>query len=163
MSSVNVSILVTSDAIISGEREDVSGKLAREMILRAGHNVKRLDYLPNKAGEISSWVKKACKDSDIILITGGTGVGPRDVSVEATAPLFEKSLPGFGELFRYETYINSGTIAWLSRAQAGIIGRCAVFVIPGSPDAIITALKLILPEVNHLKNILSGGKHGGNP
>ena len=163
MSGAGISILVTSDAVVRGEREDLSGKMAKELFVRAGHRVKRLDYLENNAKKISKWVKEACRDSDIVFITGGTGVGPRDLSIEAVEPLLEKTLPGFGEIFRYETYVNKGTIAWLSRAQAGVIGRCAVFVVPGSPDAVTVAVNLILPEIEHLRRVLSGERHAPNP
>jgi len=154
MKGADISILVTSDAVVKGQRKDISGKLAEAIFTEAGHRIKRLDYLPNDPKKIAEWVRVACSDSNLVLVTGGTGVGRRDVSIEAVSPLFEKILPGFGELFRYETYKERGTRAWLSRAQAGVIGKCVGFIVPGAPDAVETALKLILPEIRHLGEIL---------
>ncbi|MGC8936120.1 MAG: MogA/MoaB family molybdenum cofactor biosynthesis protein, partial [Candidatus Methanomethylicaceae archaeon] len=89
--------------------------------------------------------------ADVIVISGGTGPGPRDVTVEAITPLFEKELPGFGELFRHMSYEKVGTSTIASRATAGITKGVLVFALPGSPDAVKLAMeKIILPESPHL-------------
>ena len=86
-----------------------------------------------------------------MLVTGGTGVAPRDVTVEAIAPLFDKQLPGFGELFRALSFAEVGSAAYLSRASAGIAGGKPVFLLPGAPQAVELAMeRLILPEAAHL-------------
>jgi molybdenum cofactor biosynthesis protein B len=88
---------------------------------------------------------------DVVLFTGGTGVSPRDVTVEAVRPLFEKELPGFGELFRMLSYAEVGSAAMLSRATAGVARRKAIFLLPGSPAAIeLAGGKLVLSEAAHL-------------
>ena len=88
---------------------------------------------------------------DAVLVTGGTGVSPRDLTVEALAPLFDRTLDGFGELFRMLSYAEIGAAAMLSRACAGLVGQVPVFLIPGSPSAIRLAVeRLILPELGHL-------------
>ena len=86
-----------------------------------------------------------------VIVTGGTGVAPRDVTPEAVEPLLERMLPGFGELFRALSYQDIGSAALLSRALAGLVDGRLVFVIPGSRGAVRLALeKLILPEIGHL-------------
>ena len=92
---------------------------------------------------------------DLILTTGGTGVGPRDMTPEAVRPLFDQELPGFGELFRWLSHQQIGSAAMLSRACAGVAGGSVVFVLPGSPKAVQLAMdELILPEVGHLLGLL---------
>ncbi len=88
---------------------------------------------------------------DAIVVDGGTGFSPKDVTPEAVEPLSDEELPGFGELFRLLSYEEIGAAAMLSRAIAGIAHGKPVFVLPGSPKAVELAMtKLILPEVAHL-------------
>jgi molybdenum cofactor biosynthesis protein B len=88
---------------------------------------------------------------DVVVATGGTGFSPRDLTLEAVAPLFDRPLEGFGELFRMLSYQQVGAAAMLSRAAAGLIGDRAVFLLPGSPKAVTLAMEaLILPEAGHL-------------
>jgi molybdenum cofactor biosynthesis protein B len=88
---------------------------------------------------------------DAVVFTGGTGFSPRDVSVEALAPLFDQAIDGFGELFRMLSFAEIGAAAMLSRASAGIIAGVPVFLLPGSPAAVLLGLeRLVLPELRHL-------------
>lgn len=90
-------------------------------------------------------------DLDVIIFSGGTGITPTDVTIEAVTPLLEKTLPGFGEYFRRISFDEVGAAAVLSRAVAGVAGGKAFFCIPGSPNAVKTAVeKLILPESPHI-------------
>lgn len=146
---VNFTIIVVSDAVSSGKREDTSGKIALETIREHGHNIIELKIIPNNENEIRNTVKSFSNNSDVILVIGGTGLSNKDLSVDVLQPLFSRRLEGFGEIFRYETYKVRGTVAWLSRADAGIIDNSIVFIIPGSPDAVNIALKIILPEIGH--------------
>jgi molybdenum cofactor biosynthesis protein B len=96
----------------------------------------------------------------VVLLTGGTGLGPRDLSVDVVRDMCTKDIPGFGELFRYLTYQVHGTAALATRAMACAVGDRLVFVTPGSTDAVGLALeKLILPEVRHLIAELRGLRH----
>jgi molybdenum cofactor biosynthesis protein B len=88
--------------------------------------------------------------ADAVLVTGGTGLSARDVTPEALAALGVRPLPGFGELFRWLSFIEIGPAAMLSRAMAGTLGAAVVFALPGSPDACRLALTLIVPELPHL-------------
>ena len=101
---------------------------------------------------------------DAVLITGGTGVSGRDGTVEAVTPLLEKTLPGFGELFRMLSFAEIGAAAWLSRAFAGTAGKVAVFAMPGSPAGVRLAMeRLIVPELPHLVGQLRRHHDAGAP
>jgi len=90
-------------------------------------------------------------DNDAIIFSGGTGLTPKDITYETIAPLLEKKIDGFGELFRYLSFKEIGPAAMLSRATAGKIKNKAIFLLPGSPNAVKLALKqLILPELGHI-------------
>ena len=90
-------------------------------------------------------------DPEAIIVTGGTGIGGRDVTPEAIEPLLTKHLPGFGEVFRVLSYEEIGAATMLSRAFAGVIGRTLIFALPGSPNAVRLAMeKLVAPELGHL-------------
>jgi molybdenum cofactor biosynthesis protein B len=98
------------------------------------------------------------RDVDVIVTTGGTGIGIKDVTIETLKPLFEKELNGFGELFRYESYKEIGTGAILSRATAGLYKGTLIISMPGSPNAVKTGLKIISPELGHLVKHIHEGK-----
>jgi len=160
-------ILITSDTIAAkiskGERfTDKSGDLAVEAISGAKHTVVDRIYVPNDISAIRGRVRDAALNgvADVILISGGTGPGPRDLTIEAVRPLFEKELPGFGELFRRISYEEVGTSAIASRATAGILSGILIFALPGSPDAVRLALdKIIIPESPHLVKMIRGHTH----
>ncbi len=133
--------------------DDRSGAVARERLERAGHRVESSRLVPDEAARLAAAVETALAalGVDVVLVTGGTGFAPRDVTVEAIEPLFERTIVGFGELFRRLSFDEIGAAAMLSRATAGLVGRKAVFLLPGSPAAVELALdRLILPEIAHL-------------
>jgi molybdenum cofactor biosynthesis protein B len=90
------------------------------------------------------------KKADVIITTGGTGIGERDITIETLKKIFDKELDGFGEIFRYETYQELGTGALLTRATAGVYKKTLIISMPGSPNAVKLGLKIILPELGHL-------------
>ncbi len=97
---------------------------------------------------------------DAIVLTGGTGIGPRDVTCEAVLPLLTRQLDGFGEAFRRLSFDAIGPRALLSRAIAGISGKTLVFAVPGSPNAVALALEsLIVPLLPHARSMIQGGGH----
>ncbi|MCX8204046.1 MAG: molybdenum cofactor biosynthesis protein MoaB [Candidatus Nezhaarchaeota archaeon] len=132
--------------------EDVSGDVASAIISKAGHEIVKRCLIPNDPFKMIKEVVDAVEGgADVVVISGGTGLGPRDLTVESVTPLFEKRIPGFGELFRKLSFKVVGPAAMLSRADAGVYRSSAVFLLPGSPDAVELALtKLILPEAGHL-------------
>jgi molybdenum cofactor biosynthesis protein B len=132
---------------------DESGDLIVKLLETHGHSVVSRDLVPDDKTLIEAFMKKALQSEnvDAIIISGGTGIAPSDVTIETVVPLLEKDLPGFGELFRAISYDEISSAALMSRAIAGVAREKAVFCIPGSPDAVKTCLeKLILPEVGHI-------------
>ena len=120
---------------------------------KAGFETVGRDLLPDDPDVVRARVRTLLGGGgvDVILLTGGTGVAPRDSTVEAVVPLFDRRLDGFGELFRMLSFAEVGPAAMLSRASAGVAGKVAVFVMPGSPAGVRLALeRLILPELAHL-------------
>ncbi len=144
-------LLTVSDS--RNERTDRGGGLLATLVAGAGHRIVSRGLVRDDIGEIRAEVKAALAlpEVDAVLVTGGTGLAPRDVTVEAVAPLFEKEIPGFGELFRMLSFAEIGAAAMLSRAAAGLVSGRAIFLLPGSPAAIELALsRLVLPEIAHL-------------
>jgi len=132
---------------------DQGGALIEELMLGAGHVVVGRKLVKDEIELIREAVLEGleAEEVDAILITGGTGIAPRDVTPEAIAPFLERSLPGFGELFRMLSYEEVGPAAMLSRAMAGIARARLIVALPGSRGAIRTALEeLLLPELGHL-------------
>jgi len=134
--------------------DDPSGDLIVETLQKAGHTVVFREIVPDDKVLIGKYVSKALgsEDVDSIILCGGTGISPKDVTIEAVRPMLVKTLPGFGELFRKLSFDEIGSAAVLSRALAGVADQGkAVFCIPGSPQAVRLVLeKLILPEVGHI-------------
>jgi molybdenum cofactor biosynthesis protein B len=132
---------------------DKSGDLIQRGLEEAGYQVVERQIVPDEPERVRREVLKgiARPDLDVVLATGGTGVAPRDSTVEAVEPLLHKQLSGFGELFRSFSVEEIGPAAMLSRALAGTAGRTAIFVMPGSSGAALLATeRLILPELGHL-------------
>lgn len=132
---------------------DIGGRLAAELAEADGHRVIERRLVPDEVEAI----RNACetlvaeKSVECLVVTGGTGVAPRDVTVDALRPLLAPELPGFGELLRSLSYTEIGAAALLSRATAGVLHGCPTFLLPGSPAAVELALtRLILPVVGHL-------------
>jgi molybdenum cofactor biosynthesis protein B len=148
---VRALILTVSDSRVTAT--DASGKLIQERLEARGHRVVDRDLVPDEPERIRAAVLAAIArpDVDLVLVTGGTGVAPRDTTPDTVEPLLDKLLAGFGELFRSLSWDEIGPAAMLSRALAGTAGRTAVFVVPGSSAAVRLALdRLILPEIGHV-------------
>lgn len=132
---------------------DRGGAYLVERLEAAGHRVARRAIVRDEVDEIRDAVSAACADGDVelVLLTGGTGLAPRDVTPEALGGLFEREIPGFGELFRQLSFQEIGSAAILSRALGGVVGRKVVLALPGSPKALRLALEaIVLPEAGHL-------------
>ena len=140
---------------------DTGGALLAELLEAGGHEVLGREIVPDDVSAIRAACERALAEPrcGAVLLTGGTGVAPRDVTPEAVRPLFDRELPGFGELFRMLSWEEIGSAALVSRATAGMVGPSVVFALPGSRGAIRTAVtKLILPELGHLAG--EGAKGG---
>ena len=140
--------------------EDGSGDLIVDMLRDAGQVVLGKEIIPDDKALIAKHLKSAIAgDSDAVIISGGTGITPTDVTVEAIKPLLEKELPGFGELLRRLSFEEIGPSVILTRALAGVVKGKVVFCIPGSPNAAEIALeKIIIDEAPHVVEHASG--HG---
>jgi molybdenum cofactor biosynthesis protein B len=133
--------------------DDVSGRSLAALAQVAGHRVEGPVVVPDDVAAIRGAVRRmlAARGVDVVVLTGGTGFSPRDVTLDAVVPLFDTPVEGFGELFRMLSWQQVGAAAMLSRAAAGLVGGRAVFLLPGSPKAVSLAMeKLILPEAGHL-------------
>jgi len=148
---VSVCVVVTSDKVLRGVYSDeVTGLVAR-LVAKYGCELKNHTLVPNNRESIASAVAESLRRCDVVVVSGGTGLGPRDLSVDVVREICSKDIPGFGELFRYITFQTYGTAALATRAMACAAGDRLVFVTPGSPSAVELALdKLVLPEVKHL-------------
>jgi molybdenum cofactor biosynthesis protein B len=132
---------------------DSGGALVAELLTGAGHEVVRREIVRDEPEAIAAAVRRGLAEPGVraLVLTGGTGVAPRDVTPDAVEPLLERVVPGFGELFRFLSWQEIGSAALLSRALAGIARGRVVFVLPGSRGAVRLALeKLVLPELGHL-------------
>ena len=133
--------------------EDESGALVRRLAAEAGHHVEMSTLVHDDVAAIRRALGQilATPGIDVVVVTGGTGFAPRDLTTEAAVPLFERVVEGFGELFRMLSYRQVGAAAMLSRAAAGMAFGRAIFLLPGSPKAVDLAMReLILPEAAHL-------------
>ncbi|MFW9849485.1 MAG: molybdenum cofactor biosynthesis protein B [Candidatus Thorarchaeota archaeon] len=148
---VGFAILTTSDSRTM--EDDETGKIAKTLITSEGHEIVEYDIVKNKKEDISERIDTYLKNSDVrvIITSGGTGVGSRDLTVKTLISRFEKPLVGFGELFRRISYEEIGIAGIYSQASAGLIGNIVVFCLPGSKNAVKTALnEIILPGIGHL-------------
>ncbi len=156
--AVNCAVITVSDT--RSQETDKSGQIIKQLLVDAGHQV--IDYTIVKdepeqiRAQMEVWGKRA--DLDAVILNGGTGIAPRDTTYDAIASILEKTLPGFGELFRYLSYQEIGSRAIASRAIAGIYQGKLVFSLPGSSNAVKLAVsQLILPELVHLVTQLKTG------
>jgi len=137
-----------------GEKaQDASGDMIESLLRKAGQNVLFRKVVSDDKIMIAEGMKEViCRaDLDAVIFCGGTGMAPSDVTIETVTPFLDKTLPGFGEIFRRLSYDEIGSAAVLSRATAGISKGKVIFCIPGSPNAVRLYLsKLILPEAAHI-------------
>ncbi len=152
--SVKCGVITSSDS--RNPDTDDSGRLIKDLLIKAGHTVLFYVVVKDEPKAIADAVEQASWTCDAIVTNGGTGLGRRDVTVSTLSPLFERALPGFGELFRRLSYDSIGSAAWLTGAVAGVYHGRLVFCLPGSPDACRLALeKLILPELPHAVGVMN--------
>jgi len=133
------------------EATDTSGQLIRDRFAAAAHQVVYSAIVPDTIQAIRAAVIRSLEQANCVILSRGTGLTYDDCTIEAVAPLYDRTIDGFGELFRAKSLAEIGTAAMLSRASAGLVGRSAVFCIPGSPGAARLAVEdLILPEIGHI-------------
>ena len=153
--SIKGAVITLSDSkyrdFLKSVNNDISGNLIKDA-LEEKNEVVFYSIIPDDAGLLISMINHILEDYDVdvIITTGGTGIGPRDITIEALNKIFNKEISGFGEIFRYESYKELGTGAILSRATAGVYNGKLIVSLPGSPNAVKLGLSIILPELGHL-------------
>lgn len=155
---IRVGILVISDKASRGERKDESGPAIKKIISKlSSYQATKYEIIPDEKEIISEKLKEwVDKDRlDLILTSGGTGIGVRDVTPEATKEVIEKELPGFVEAMRIKG-LEKTAFSMLSRAMAGIRKKSLIINLPGSPKAVKENLEVILPALKHGIEILKG-------
>ena len=149
--TVNCAVITVSDT--RSHETDRSGCLIKQLLLDAGHTVGAYTIVKDEPAQIQAQMELLSKRSklDAVIFNGGTGIAPRDTTYDAIESLLEKTLPGFGELFRWLSYQEIGSRAIASRAIAGVYQSKLVFSLPGSTNAVkLATQQLILPELAHL-------------
>ena len=155
--AIRAGILTISDKASRGERLDTSGPAIAELLTTIDATVQRAEVVPDESTQIADTLR-AWADSeelDLIVTTGGTGLGPRDVTPEATADAIERPVPGLGELMR-SAGAKHTPMAALSRGVAGVRGRCLILNLPGSEKGVRENLSAVLDLVPHAVDLLRG-------
>ncbi len=153
--AIGVQLLTISDS--RQPEDDRSGKLMRERIDNSGFKLAGHEIIREDRGKITTAVTRHLRRTDLraIISSGGTGLSRRDITLEEISPLFDRELPGFGELFRTLSYPQVGARCLLSRATAGQVDNKIIFLLPGAPAAVELALdELILPVLQHMIEVI---------
>jgi molybdenum cofactor synthesis domain-containing protein len=153
-------VLTVSDGVSSGTRADGSGDVAEQLLREAGFDPVRRSVVPDERGRIESALRDLAASHGLVVTTGGTGFGPRDVTPEATRAVLDREAPGLAELMRAAGLAKT-PMASLSRAVAGALGGTLLLNLPGSPAGVRESLESVLPVVPHAVELLSGatGEH----
>jgi len=152
-----VSILTISDKGARGQRYDESGQIIRDFFSERDSGVINYEIVPDELDvirqKLADWADLG--ETDVIITTGGTGLGERDVTPEATIAVVDRVVPGFAEAMRAKS-LNKTPMAMLSRATAGIRGKSLIINLPGSPKAVRECLEVVLPAIPHAVDIIKG-------
>ncbi|OAB35738.1 molybdenum cofactor biosynthesis protein [Paenibacillus macquariensis subsp. defensor] len=150
--TVSCMIITVSDT--RNKETDTSGQLMISLLQEAGYTIIQYVIVKDDYDDVRELIYKASMNQDIqaVLLSGGTGISPRDTTYEAVSSILDRKLPGFGEIFRFLSFTEDiGSAAIMSRATAGTVGTTAVFSMPGSKGAVKLALeRIIIPELRHV-------------
>ena len=157
---IKVAVLTISDSCTEGSREDVSGQTIIDMLPEETFEISEKKIVPDDYQSITEVLKNFSDEQgiDVVLTTGGTGLGPRDVTPEATASVCERMAPGFSEILRVEGFRKTPK-AILSRGVAGVRKNTLITNLPGSPKAVRECLEIILDVIPHAVKMVRGGGH----
>jgi molybdopterin adenylyltransferase len=151
---VKAAVLTISDGVAAGERADGSGDLLAELLAAEGYEVERR-VVPDDREGIADAIVELAEDAVLVLTTGGTGLGPRDVTPEATAEVLERPAPGIAEAIRADS-IAKTPHGLLSRGVAGVRGQTLVVNLPGSPGGCRDGFAVLQPGLRHAVELLTG-------
>ena len=152
--SLEAKVLVVSDGVASGEREDAGGPAVAALLEQHGFSVVERRVVPDGAREVAAGLEvMAAGFAGLVVTTGGTGFGPRDETPEGTKDVLEREAPGIAEAMRL-----ASPLGRLSRATAGTKGRALVCNLPGSPKGAVECLGAVLDVVPHALELLAGGR-----
>jgi molybdenum cofactor biosynthesis protein B len=155
--SVRCFVVTVSDT--RDESTDTSGQTIKQFLTGEGHSVEGYRIVKDEPVQIDGLLNEVLANSDIeaVIVNGGTGIAPRDGTYEVVSRFIEKNLDGFGEIFRYLSYLDIGSAAIMSRAAAGTARGKVLISLPGSKGAVTLAMeKLILPEIRHMVSQIQG-------
>jgi len=141
-------VLTVSDGVSQGTREDASGELAASMLEKHGFKVVERRVIPDGVDPVAEAIADLATGTDLVVTTGGTGLGPRDLTPEGTAMVIEREVPGLAEAMRAVTF-GKNPHGMLSRGLAGTVGNTLVINLPGSPRGVEESLDVILPGLDH--------------
>ncbi len=149
-------VITVSDGVSAGTREDVSGAALVKLLRKAGFVVTGSEVVPDEQDRISDAIVAAVvAAADLVVTTGGTGLGPRDVTPQATSLLLDFQVPGLGELMRRAGEASTPRAA-LSRSMAGVRGRSLILNLPGSAKGATESLEAVMPLLDHAMQLLHG-------
>ena len=151
---MKAAVLTVSDGVSAGEREDGSGDLLAELLAGEGYEVERR-LVPDDKHTISDALDELVRDAALVLTTGGTGLGPRDVTPEATREVIEREAPGIAEALRADS-IAKTPHGLLSRGVAGVLGSSLIINLPGSPGGARDGFAVLQPALKHALELLAG-------
>jgi molybdenum cofactor synthesis domain-containing protein len=154
---ITACVLTMSDKGAAGQRKDESGPLIRNMLGKIDVQVKYTEVIPDDMELIKNKLIECSGKADLVLTTGGTGLAPRDVTPEATLSVVDRQVPGIAEAMRAESLAKTPR-GMLSRAVAGVRGRCLIVNLPGSPKAVEENLSVILDVIPHAVAKIKGSK-----
>ncbi len=155
MTRWSVALLICSDRAAQGARADASADLLRPALTAASFDLSRIVVVADERSAIEDRLRDLANEHAVVLTSGGTGVSPRDVTVEATLAVIDKEVPGIGEAMRQKSLLST-PMAMLSRATAGVRGGALIVNLPGSPRGSLECLEVVLPVLAHALRAIRG-------
>lgn len=155
MADLTAAVLTVSDRVAAGTAEDASGPAAAAMLGQAGFRIVATSVVPDGVDPVATAVRELCAKANLVVTTGGTGLGPRDLTPEATRSVIEREAPGLAEAMRASTF-GRNPHGMLSRGVCGTVGSSLVVNLPGSVRGVEESLEVVLPALEHGVRLLVG-------